>query len=88
MTFIKSGFLVKGKPDFEQFIFGKSYRFAGEKEQEEFKFNPDAFLSKVRIPLPPPEPKIMLVGMRGAGVSTQIQNLSKKYKISCLELKN
>ena len=88
VTYIKSGFLVKGKPDFEQFIFGKSYRFAGEKEQEEFKFNPDAFLSKVRIPLPPPEPKIMLVGMRGAGVSTQIQNLSKKYKISCLELKN
>ena len=32
VTYCKSGFLVKGKPDIESFIFGKSYRFAGEKE--------------------------------------------------------
>lgn len=44
VTYCKSGYLVKGKSDFESFVFGKSYRFAGEKEQEEFKFNPNAYL--------------------------------------------
>jgi adenylate/nucleoside-diphosphate kinase len=87
VTFCKSGFLVKGKVDFESFVFGKSYRFAGEKEQEEFKFNPDAYLSKVTIPLPAPEPKIMLVGVKGAGVTTQIDKLCKKFKISSLDMK-
>lgn len=70
VTYCKAGFLVKGKPDFEAQIFGKSYRFAGEKELEEFKFNPYAFLSRATIPLAPPEPKIMIVGQRGSGVST------------------
>jgi adenylate/nucleoside-diphosphate kinase len=54
VTYVNSGFLVKGKSDFESFIFGKSFRFSGEKEQEEFKFNPNAYLSKVTIPLTPP----------------------------------
>lgn len=88
VTYCNSGFLVKGKADYESFIFGKSYRFAGEKEQEEFKFNPDAFLSKVTIPLPAPEPKIMLVGMKGSGVSTQIEKLCRKFKIQSLNLKD
>jgi YHS domain-containing protein len=87
VTFCKSGFLVKGKADFEGFIFGKSFRFAGEKELEEFKFNPDSFLSKVTIPLPPPEPKIMIVGVRGSGVTTQIKKLCQKFKIGSVELK-
>lgn len=87
VTYCKSGFLVKGKADFESFIFGKSFRFAGEKEQEEFKFNPVAYLDKVSIPLPPPEPKIMLVGCKGAGVTTQIDKLCKKFKISSLDMK-
>lgn len=88
VTYVNSGFLVKGKSDFESFVFGKSYRFAGEKEQEEFKFNPTAFLSKVTIPLTPPQPKIMVIGMKGAGVTTQISLLAKKFKIDSLELKS
>lgn len=87
VTYVKSGFLVKGKPDFESFLFGKSYRFAGEKEQEEFKFNPDFYLNKVTIPLPAPEPKIMIVGLKGAGVTTQIEKLCKKFKINSLDMK-
>lgn len=86
VTYCKSGFLVKGKADFESFVFGKSYRFAGEKEQEEFKFNPDAFLSQVQIPLPPPEPKIMIIGQKGSGVTTQIDKLCKRFKIDALNL--
>lgn len=86
VTYCKSGFLVKGKADFENFVFGKSYRFAGEKEQEEFKFNPDAYLNNT-IPLAAPEPKIMIVGMRGSGVSTQIKKLCAKFKIGSIELK-
>ena len=88
ITYVKSGFLVKGKADFESFVFGKTYRFSGEKEQEEFKFNPAAFLSKVTIPLPAPQPKIMIVGVKGSGVTTQIKLLANKYKIGSLELKH
>ncbi len=68
-------------------MFGKTYRFAGEKEQEEFKFNPAAFVRKVTIPLPAPQPKIMIVGIKGSGVTTQIKLLASKYKIGSLELK-
>lgn len=68
-------------------MFGKSYRFAGEKELEKFKFNPSYYLAKVKIPLPAPEPKIMIVGLKGSGVTTQIDMLAKKYKISQCELK-
>lgn len=70
VTYSDSGFLVKGKPDFEAFVFGKSYRFAGEKELEKFKFNPSNYLTKVTIPLAAPAPKIMIVGLKGSGVTT------------------
>jgi hypothetical protein len=84
VTYCKSGFLIKGKEDFQVFMYGKSYRCAGEDEMNEFKFNPDAFLSKVTIPLPAPEPKIMIIGQKGSGVSTQIDKLCKKFKINSL----
>lgn len=87
VTYMDSGFIVTGKADFEAFVFGKSYRFAGEKELEKFKFNPSSYLSKVKIPLPAPEPKIMIVGLKGSGVTTQIDMLAKKYKIAQCELK-
>jgi hypothetical protein len=47
-------------------VYGKTYVFVGEKEQEEFKFNPSKFLSGKEgpqsVPLLPPPPKIMILG--------------------------
>lgn len=36
----------------------------------------------------PPPPKIMIIGMKGSGVTTQIQKLSERYKLDAFELKN
>ena len=74
VTFVNDGWLVKGNPEIECTLHGKTFLFAGEKEQEEFKFNPTKFLlaqtGKASLPLQAPAPKIMLCGMKGAGVTT------------------
>ena len=44
VTYVKEGWLAKGNPEIEATVYGKTYVFAGEKEQEEFKFNPTKFL--------------------------------------------
>jgi hypothetical protein len=51
---------------------GKAHWFATEKELEEFKFNPEKFMiaDAKKLPLQPPNPKIMIVGFKGAGVTT------------------
>lgn len=70
VTYVKHKWLCKGNREFESTIHGKTYWFAGEPEQTEFKFNPTAYLQDLQLPLAPPPPKIMLVGMKGAGVTT------------------
>jgi adenylate/nucleoside-diphosphate kinase len=66
VTYVKENWLVRGNPEFEVIINGKSYFLAGEKEAEEFKFNPTDFLitqnGMCNLPLLPPPPKIMVVG--------------------------
>lgn len=44
VTFIKDQWLFRGSSEFEVTIGGKTYWMAGEKELEEFKFNPTQFL--------------------------------------------
>ena len=74
VTFVKDGWLMKGSSEFEVTINGKTFWLAGEKEAEEFKFCPTKFLltkdGREALPLQPPAPKIMIVGMKGAGVTT------------------
>jgi len=74
VTFVKDQWLVKGNPEQEVIVGGKAHFFAGEKELEEFKFNPHAFMinDSKQLPLQPPLPKIMLCGLKGSGVTTQI----------------
>jgi len=40
VTYVKDNWLVKGNPEFEATVHGKTFIFAGEKEAEEFKLNP------------------------------------------------
>jgi adenylate/nucleoside-diphosphate kinase len=47
VTYVKDNWLVKGNPENEVTVFGKTYIFAGEKEAEEFKFNPAKFFITV-----------------------------------------
>jgi len=81
VTYVKNNWLHKGSREFESTINGKTYWFAGEAEQAEFKFNPTRFLSDIKLPLAPPPPKICIIGMKGSGVTTQIDMLAKKFKI-------
>ena len=72
VTYVKDNWLAKGvpeNPDLECSVFGKIYRFSGEKEIEQFKFNPAKFLvgheGPASLPLLPPAPKIMIIGQKG-----------------------
>jgi YHS domain-containing protein len=47
VTYVKDNWLAKGvpeNPELECTVYGKVYRFSGEKEIEEFKFNPAKFM--------------------------------------------
>lgn len=44
VTYVKDNWLVRGNSEVEVTIGGKTYWPAGEKEAEEFKFNPTYFL--------------------------------------------
>lgn len=91
VSFVDDHFLQKGNPEIEATVYGKTYWFAGEAELEKFKFNPTKYLitlsGQASIPLQPPMPKIMVIGMKGAGITTQINNLCEKYKLESFELK-
>jgi adenylate/nucleoside-diphosphate kinase len=89
VTYVKEGFLLKGSAEQEVQVFGKTYRLAGENEANEFKANPSKYLAAASVlPIPPPAPKIMIMGMKGSGVTTQIQKLCSKYKLEELSLKD
>lgn len=45
MTYINENWLVRGNPEKEATVYGKTHIFADDKELEEFKFNPAKFLS-------------------------------------------
>ena len=45
VTYINENWLVRGNPEKEATVFGKTHIFADDKELEEFKFNPTKFLS-------------------------------------------
>lgn len=92
VTYLNDGWLSRGGAELEATVYGKSYLFAGEKELEEFKFNPAKYLpghgGPTSLPLAPPPPKIMFLGMKGSGVTTQIKMLAEKYKLEQLGLRD
>lgn len=86
VTYVKHGFIIKGSAELESVLHGKTYRFATEEDKKEFEFNPTKYLKGIKSPLAPPPPKIMVIGLKGSGVSTQIQKLCDKFKIESLDL--
>jgi YHS domain-containing protein len=87
VTYVNDNFLQKGDPEFECTIFGKTFTFAGEEELNKFKLNPTHFLSNLQLPLQPPMPKVMVIGQKGSGITTQVNMLCDKYKLSTIGLK-
>lgn len=68
VTYMKENWLFKcpENAELEASVYGKTFRFSGEAEMEEFKFNPAKFLvghkGKEDLPLDPPPPKVMIIG--------------------------
>lgn len=55
VTFVNEGYMVKGDPEKESLVFGKTYLFAGDKEQEKFNRDPIQYMialtGKATLPL-------------------------------------
>ena len=55
VTFVEEGFMVKGDPEKESLVMGKTYLFASDKEQEKFNKNPRKYMlaleGKASLPL-------------------------------------
>lgn len=84
-TLIQDGWLVPGKNEFEAYFQGKRHKFYGEKEQAYFKENISEFYHSNAIQIP--APRVMLLGVRGSGVKTQLERLHQRYKLPILDLK-
>jgi adenylate/nucleoside-diphosphate kinase len=88
VTFVKDGWLVKGSPEHEVTIYGKTHLLAGDAELALFKADPAKYLAgDASLPLAPPPPKIMIIGVKGSGVTTQVRLLCEKFKLQDLKLK-
>jgi len=70
VTFIEDNWLVPGNEEIESFVYGRRYRFYSEAQQKKFKRKVGFYTSKQYLKIPPP--RIMLIGMRGSGVTTQL----------------
>ena len=90
VTYLQDNFLVRGNYEFESFVFGKRYVFAGEEQKKLFDNNPSQFMvaqeQAAELPILPPAPKIMVFGEKCSGATTQINMLCDKYKLESLEL--
>ena len=86
VTLKKEQILIVGDPETEVQYKGRTYRFAGQPEMEEFKINPAVYVDEV--PHRPPEPHLMVLGCRGAGVTTQLGLLSRNYQLPIVELRD
>ena len=88
VTFVKDGWLVKGSPEHEVTVYGKTHLLAGDAELALLKADPVKYLAGVAsLPLTPPPPKIMILGVKGSGVTTQVRLLCEKFKLQDLKLK-
>jgi len=76
--------LMPGSPDFEAYVMGRRYNFVSEKELEQFKSFPADYV-RGKLALPPPH--VMLLGVRGAGLHTQMDLIKQQFMIESLELK-
>jgi len=87
LTLADEGWLIPGKEENELQVRGRRYRFYSEKEMNIFKNNVDKYVAlcnKKNLKLP--GPRILMMGIKGSGLHTQMDLINKHYKISRVEL--
>ena len=72
--------LIPGNPEIQCKYRERFFRFTSEEARTQFIENPEHFLSTKKIRTPPP-PRILFLGPRGAGKSTQARYLADKLNI-------
>ncbi|EGR31735.1 hypothetical protein IMG5_103090 [Ichthyophthirius multifiliis] len=78
--------LVPGRGDNEVIVRGKRHKFYSEEQKKKFQENTWKYVDgSHHLELPPP--RILLMGVRGSGLHTQLQKLYEKYKIPVMDLK-
>lgn len=85
VTLATEGWMQPGNKDFKTNFHGKEYIFTGEKELNQFELNPHLYY------LPNPStfsPHLLLLGVRGSGVTTQATILSNTYQLPLLNLRS
>ena len=86
---VNEGWLQLGKEEFELQVRGLRYRFYSEKDMEDFKLNVEYYVEKeVKKGLKVPNPRILMMGIKGSGLKTQMSLLYKKYKIPKIDFKD
>ena len=83
VTFINESWLFPGTDEFEVQVKQRTYRCAGEEEKTQFE---TSYKSISEEPQRPPQPHIMFVGPRGAGVHTQMMMVADKFKLDTFEV--
>jgi len=93
ITLLDEKWILKQKGEtsegLETQVKGRRYIFYSEKELKIFKANVEKYASSFnRKSLDIPPPRILFLGVRGAGLHTQLKLLNEKYKISIFDLKD
>lgn len=75
VTMKDEGWLAPGKKEFEVMVEGRKHLFYSEKDMARFKERVNEYCSNNQKMIGVPPPRIMLVGVRGSGVHTQLEKL-------------
>eukprot|EP00743_Colponemidia_sp_Colp-15_P003757 GILK01004053.1.p1 GENE.GILK01004053.1~~GILK01004053.1.p1 ORF type:complete len:1970 (+),score=455.64 GILK01004053.1:306-6215(+) len=84
VTWKADGWLVPGSKEHVVTIRGTPFVLCGEEEVEKFSLCPSRYVPKDEPTVPPPH--VMVIGSRGAGVTTQLELLTMKYKLPTVDL--
>lgn len=88
VTLLEEGWLATGKKELELQVRGRRYWFYGEAEQTKFRENLDLYVEKApKAGLKVPGPRLLMMGVKGSGMKTQMNLLFKKYLLTRLDLK-
>lgn len=89
VTLVEEGWLVAGKKDFELQVRGRRYWFYGQEEQKRFTQNLELYVEKTpKTGLRVPPPRVLMMGVKGSGLKTQMNLLYKKYMLTRVDLKD
>jgi hypothetical protein len=81
---LQNGWLQLGKEEFEVQVRQRRYRFYSQQDMALFKDNLEFYLNQ-EIRTPPP--RIMVIGIHGSGVNTQLKNLNKEFNLPIFKMK-